>query len=256
MFGKIEGRNPRSTFKERNLYTVLDEGQPSDVVEREYYGGIDDRLAWLLGEVEAVFARGHVPRFDRSSMEAVRDLILALMVRVPEFHGRSALSWLTAKYECDALELISSGVYLDEDVQLMRTHLGDRTSSRSLVRDIMVRATCAPNSDRVQKALQRFDVRWVDAPQRSSFVLSSRMIVRVGNKVSTGVESDTAEFWLPVSPRRAMVMLPDLGGRVPKHQTVSQRWMRMFNEHIFETSFAVASHSTELLESLRRRRPS
>lgn len=80
-----ELRNIASTFRLKDLYTVLVDGQYSDVVEREFYGQIDNYLGEIIPEVLGAFRCGMAPQFRGEALEEIRQCALAMIRRTPDF---------------------------------------------------------------------------------------------------------------------------------------------------------------------------
>ncbi|HHW77827.1 MAG TPA: DUF4238 domain-containing protein, partial [Xanthomonadaceae bacterium] len=78
-FETIEPRNTKSAFQERNFYTVLsDLDKPSDEIEREFYGVVDDQVGKTLAEVVEITKHGKAPRFHGEPLDSFKNLVLAL----------------------------------------------------------------------------------------------------------------------------------------------------------------------------------
>lgn len=84
-FSPPEPRNTRSTFQIKDYYTVMSDGTPSDVVEREFYGAIDNYLGHLLQGIFDVFEQGGTPTFSGDSLHALRLFFYETIKRSPEF---------------------------------------------------------------------------------------------------------------------------------------------------------------------------
>ncbi|MFU1478843.1 DUF4238 domain-containing protein [Roseovarius sp. C7] len=78
-------RNIKKNFRIRNYYTILADGQLSDVVERAYYGAVDDFLGRLLPDVLPILSRGSPPNLSQDTADSVRRTVLAMLRRTPDF---------------------------------------------------------------------------------------------------------------------------------------------------------------------------
>lgn len=251
-FSAPELRNIKSTFWRRNYYTVLDQGAPSDVVERKFYGSLDDYLGKVIPDVLAAFERGEVPVFSGEALDTIRLAALEMMKRTPDFHqsksdeeiGIEFVKTMLAKLDHDAS---------DARRQELLSILSDSQKLVALGRDIRVRGTIRP-MERVIEALDDFTVRWAKCETKHSFLLSSLIGYRIGNGGSNGFANPDMEFWMPISPKVALVLLRDPGSSVP-HVTIERpSHVREVNEFAARNSAQIASHSQLLLESITRRR--
>lgn len=81
-YSKPEWRNIESTFQRHDFYTVLnDVGLPTDHVEKEFYGKIDDHLGDLLKELHGTLDSGAMPVFEGWVLESLQNLFMVLATR-------------------------------------------------------------------------------------------------------------------------------------------------------------------------------
>lgn len=248
-FKNPEDRNIESTFRIKDLYTVLvDDDQLSDEVERSIYGQIDDYLGRILPQIYNSFKRGEVPIFVGADLDNFRKVIWEMIKRTPDFiksHddleiGRTAISEILAaddgSFEPERRATLES--YLKDDAKL--THYG---------RDIRVRGSLM-KSEKVEDLLREYEVRWAVIKGEHSFLLSSLMAYRIGNGGSNGLINPKAEIWFPVSPKIAVVLVRDPEGKIPPVVEEFRENVRKINEYAAKNSNSVASHSKKLLRSL------
>lgn len=248
-FGAVEDRNIESTFRVKDLYTILDGNEKlSDVIERMFYGRIDDYLGRILPEVLDCLGRGEVPVFSRESLDGLRRVVYEMIKRTPEFTGRF-----------DDLEIGTNFIqgirdhlreYPDLEQQAFCEEvLLDETKLRHFGRSIKVRGL-VQKSDLVYDAIAKFEPRWAVINGKHSFILSSLIAYRVGNGGPNGLANPKMEIWMPIAPKYALVMLRDPEGRIPLRVEESRDHVRQINEYAVKNSSHVASHSHKLLISL------
>ena len=249
-FSKIEERNTDSAFQQRNFYTVLsDLDEPSDDVERKFYGVVDDQVGKTLAEVVPSVAEGYAPQFRGQALESFKHLVLAL-------HRRSVD--LTQKH--DELQIgrrIIENTIADASDKLRLNRVDAMRvlqfpDARQLGRNTRVRAqTVSP--DLLLEALADYQVATVVAEGKSSFILGSRMVYRISNGTNDLLGSRNVELWFPVTPKCCLV-LHALGEVVAKPIIWPAAKVREINQYIFQNCQEVGSHSNKLLFSLLTRR--
>lgn len=253
--GKYSGpelRNLVSTFQRHDFYTVIDDnGVPSDSVEREIYGPLDDYLGDLLSEVHGRMDLGETPVFEGEVLESLLDLFIALATRGPlRLTGQDYNDYeqgLTF-----ANQLIEKLVGLDKyhpDIAFYQDTLNNRRKLIDRGRDIRVRAT-TKGLPKTKNELGNFQARVAVSTGGHSFVLHGRMIYRIGNGGSNGLLCPRCELWLPISSKRALVLLRDPTNRIPFVCQVGREQMREFNSYAVSLGSDLASHSIKLLQSL------
>jgi len=254
-YGAPQLRNMESTFRMKDLYTVLVDGQYSDVVEREFYGGIDNYLGEIIPEVLEAFRRGLTPQFRGEALEEIRQCALAMIRRTPDFspaiygtdeeRGRDFVDKLISAY-------LASGTNA-QIIESLELELHDPARLRARGRDIRVRATVSPLST-AGEMIREFSIRWAISERRSAFILPSIMSFRIGNGGPTSLANPRVEIWMPISRDLAMVLVRDKFGKVPIASLISRARVREVNEHAMKLSTSIGSHSKLLLESLTGRR--
>lgn len=250
-YGAPQLRNVDSTFRMKDLYTVLVDGQYSDVVEREFYGGIDNYLGEIVPEVLEAFRRGLIPQFRGDALDEIRQCALAMIRRTPDFSP--AIYGTDEERGRDFLEkLISAHAARGTDAKIterLELELHDPARQRARGRDIRVRATVSPLST-AGEMIKEFSVRWAISERRSAFILPSIMSFRIGNGGPTSLINPKVEIWMPLSPDLAMVLVRDQLGKVPVASLIPSAKVRQVNEHAMKLSTSIGSHSKLLIESL------
>lgn len=245
-----ELRTPKGCFWQRDYYTVLEGGAASDVVERKVYGNLDDFLGRLFPEVLAILENGNIPKMDAKLEDVLKLAVFRMLTRTPDFvaHndreiGRNYLDGLTEGYQ-------EMGGY-EVELEKAKSELLDDAKLQSYGRDIRTRGTLydAPRSN---EELKKRSFRWAKAPQKHSYVLSSRIALRIGNGGSNGLRNPDSEIWVPLSPKFCMILLIDNYGKIPHLNEDSREHVRKLNEYAKESSYAIASHSEKLIRSLLR----
>ena len=248
IFTKPEVRNIDSTFQERDYYTVLEDGCPSDVVERKFYGAIDDYLGKLLKQVDQLFETGRTPIFKGRVLADFRRTVFLLLKRTPEFLGEHDDEKIGREITEATIKSIRESGEVIEDEQNLFADLGQPTKLKQLGRDVRVRAQVA-HSDTIIEAMSDFDVKWAIC-ERGSFILTSGMMYRIGNGGAHGLINPQMEIWFPISPARCLVMVRDKYDRIPMTNLIPQGKVREINEYGAKRYSQIASHSEKLLLSL------
>jgi hypothetical protein len=251
-FCSPEWRNFTSAFQQKNYYTVLRGDQPSDIVERDFYAPLDDYLARLIADLRAIFDAGGTPKLVGDALPSVRRLVAVLMKRTPEFLksydddvtiGRQLIdSTVRAYKEADRVEEL--------DVALPGEFFKE-WKQRQVGRDIRVSAQVS-HSERLERTLSEFAVRWGKVYTRHSFVLSSLIVLRIGNGGPNGLLNPLMEIWLPITPNLCLVMTRDRHARIPYLNEITRDHLRQANEYATSNCNEIASASKKLLLSLTR----
>ena len=252
LFGDPELRNIDSTFRERDYYTVLQDGEPSDDVEKRFYGAVDDYLGALLKQVHSIFDSGRTPIFEGRALSDFRQMAYLLLKRTPDFLGEHDDEALGRDLTEATIESIRQSGQLVEDEEVLFEDLSQPTRLRQLGRDIRVRAQIA-HSSKVVEAMADFDVRWAIC-ERGALILTSGMMYRIGNGGVNGLVNPKMEIWFPIGPTRCLVMVRDPDKRIPIASLISQSKVREINEYGVRRYSQIASHSEALIKSLLRNR--
>ena len=127
--------------------------------------------------------------------------------------------------------------------------LSSEKGLRDAGRDVRVMAQAAP-SPLVENALEEFQRRWGVIHGRHSFLLPSIAVYRIGNGGPNGIKHPNMEMWLPVSPKRVLVLTRDTYKNIPMVVEIDRKKTREINEYAVRNSASLASHSQKLLSSL------
>jgi len=124
-FESFENRSSTSCFQLRDFYTVLaDQDRRSDIVERNFFGKIDNYFASLLREIEAIESSGVVPRFGGEAQEAYYNLLVALFKRTPDVANHAEDEAVGHEVVADVMnEARRSRVVSEEELQHLRVRI-------------------------------------------------------------------------------------------------------------------------------------
>ncbi|MBU3258684.1 DUF4238 domain-containing protein [Roseovarius sp. PS-C2] len=250
LFSVPELRNTSSTFKLRDFYTILENGKLSDIVERQFYGTLDNFLAQFLNEVHDTLDKGMTPVVSGDALSSLRRVVYHLITRTPDFIKNQYDDVAIGREIAEATlsEAIKHGIS-DTDISDLRAILGDASGLRNMGRSVRVKAQSSP-SKRVEETLEDFVVRFAIINGKHSFVLASQTAYRIGNGGHNGLSNPEMEIWLPISPKRALVLVRDKNGKIPLIVDEPRDHVRQVNEFAIRNAEQVASHSQTLLHSL------
>lgn len=250
-FGDVEDRNIESTFRVKDLYTVLDDDDNlSDEIEREFYGRIDDYLGRMLPKVLDTLGRGEVPTFSSEALISLRRIVFEMIKRTPEFTSKYDDAEIGKDFVEDMLKSFKENPN-PEQQSVFENALSNETRLKQLGRSIRVRGVIQ-KSDLVNDAMADFVPRWAVIEGKQSFILSGLIAYRIGNGGPNGLANPNMEIWMPIAPKYAIVMLQDPEGKIPHRVDEPRDHVRQVNEFAVRNSGYVASHSHKLLRSLVR----
>ncbi len=242
LFRPAEYRSPTGSFWKRNYYTLLGADGPTDVVEREHYGKIDDYIGRLVPHISRVIDDGMIPLFTGDALTSLRIVVLHMMRRTPDFFrgfNDFALGLkFIEKYE-KHLQAADNSYLLKEFRQEMLSEQRVREQGR----DVRVRATISP-MPAIEGAMEEFFPKFVLSRTRHSFVLSSAMIYRRGSAGDPNLE-----IWMPIAPKVAILFRREKLRDPVIVEIASASQIREVNECATKCE-ALASHSHELIASL------
>ena len=249
LFKTPELASTAKSFCTDNFYSVLRDGELSDVVEKEFYGPIDTYFGALLLDLSDAFVRGDVPVFSGDALTSVRNVVFEMLKRTPEFIERLNEDEIGQQVFEEILKKMPDKF---DDVKAQSETLRQLASGgleKAYGRDVRVRATLSM-SDRVTRELEGFSVRWAVSKSHHSFVLSSLMVYRIGNGAENGLSNPNVEIWMPLLPRVALVLVRDGDKKIPLISKINSQKIREINEYAIRNSTQIASHSQKLIESL------
>lgn len=238
----------RKAFVINDHYTVLENDQRSDLIEKNFYGPLDDYLGRLLPQIIQTLEGGEVPSFSSEALNSLRQMVMHMAMRTPDFTNKYSDVELGRQLVEDFLEhdlVKNDNLYYRK----FRAELNNTARLKERGRDIRVTATLNI-STRTNEVLSKFVPRWAISQTRHSYILASRIVYRIGNGGSNGLMNPSMEMWMPITPKIALVLLRDPKRRIPHIVRDNPNHIRQINEYAVKYSFEVASHSRELLKSL------
>ena len=245
-----EKKRIRKTFVIRDYYTILERDQRSDRIEREFYGEIDNFLGCLLPNVIRILKDGDVPSFSSGCLNSLRQVVLHMAKRTPDTSLEADDIDVGKEVVASYLEALPSKVPLTKRKSL-EAKLADPTRLRDEGRTIRVLATLK-SGDEVDRILSECVPRWSISQTKHSYILSSKMVYRIGNGGSNGLINPMTEIWMPITPKFCLVLLRDPMNRIPNIVVDTPEHIRKVNEYAAKCSHEIASHSEQLLKSLIR----
>lgn len=251
-FNPAELRQIKHVFCKNNHNTILIDGQPSDVVERIFYGKIDDYLGRVIPRILGAFVSHKVPTFTGKSLSALRQIVIDMIRRSPDFTKNINDKAVGEKILRATFNELSSNASSDERQRLLNDW---NNSQRKLEigRTARVRVSLH-RSTKIDERLEDLVVRWVEIKSHHSFILSSLMVYRIGNGGPNGLSNPNIEIWFPISPKCALVLLRDPNNQIPAVLRESPEHVRQVNEFAATNSNQIASHSRRLIESITGKR--
>lgn len=251
LYGDPVIRNIKTTFKKKDLYTISVEGKKSDLLEREYYGPIDENLSKIIPYLNEELSNNRIPVINADTFNKLKILVIEMLKRTPEFGNRESYSDVGRNTVLDAINDLSKSAS-DEIIRDLNNMLKDSNLTDLIGKDIIAKAKTLPMT-LVDGVLKNYTIRWVRTEGKSSFILSSLCCYRIGNGGSNGLSSMSAEVWMPISPKNCLVLIQDPYKRVPLLTTVNSGKVNQVNEHAATYSKQIASHSKALLEAVIKR---
>ncbi|MEX1234469.1 MAG: DUF4238 domain-containing protein [Roseovarius sp.] len=252
-FGVPEVRNIRSTFKERDYYTIVDNDVLSDRVEKNFYAKLDNYWGQLLSEVEKIFDTGGIPEIKGEALDTLLEAVFHFVKRTPEFMLNTDQARDDFAIGEELVETVASTMrlsqYSQKEVNTYLERFKDRKSVVHQGRTVRVKATL-PISDKIRDSLKGFTVRWGVVSSKHSLILPSCFIYRLGNGGSNGISNPNMEFWVPVSPKKVLVLLRDPSNCISPLNLIGREQVRSINRYAVSSNRSVASHSKKLLDSL------
>jgi hypothetical protein len=244
-----EVRNIDTTFQKKDYYTVREKGKPSDIVEKNFYSKLDDFLAKLLDSVHASFEQGIVPTFDREGERTVARALFYCVKRNPDFSSTFDDQQIGLEVTEKLIDAVSEWDNSQDVINSLKKQRESRLDLRSIGRDVRVRAQLR-SSDQVESELDTLNVRWVVSEGPHSFLLCSSLIYRIGNGGPNGLSNPDFEMWLPISPKRALVLMRARSNDIPLVVKIDRNHMRKMNLFGLDESHCIASHDQKLMQSL------
>lgn len=241
-------KNIDKAFYARNYYTITDGHERSDIVEREYYGRIDNYLGQVIPRFVDCLKRGISPVFEGDALDSIRRVTVEMAKRTPDFTKRHDEQTIGLEIADATLSALPNDPENTERKKILAAK-DDANMLRAIGRTVRVRSTISP-SKKVDAILKEFSVRWSAIPSHHSYILSSRMAYMIGNGGPNGFSNPEAELWMPVSPKFALVLLRDPHNKIPLMLKETTSHVRQVNEYAARNSNQIASHSRKLIESI------
>jgi Protein of unknown function (DUF4238) len=238
-----------TAFVIKNYYTVGSGSELSDVVERKFYGNIDDYLGRILPKVISSFAQNIVPLFEGEALIGLRLVVFEMLKRTPDFIKSNDDSAIGKSILDATIRSLNENADHAGIVRLDTEMKKNPNFMREIGRNTRVRATIK-RSKKMETTLEDFSVRWAFCESKHSFLLTSMMVYRVGNGGSNGLSNPNVEIWMPLSPKIALVLLRDKHNKIPLKIDETRNHIRAVNEFAANNSRQIASHSKELIESI------
>ncbi|PVB63432.1 DUF4238 domain-containing protein [Labrenzia sp. 011] len=249
-YRKLERKLINKSFVIRDYYTILENDERSDRVERDYYGMIDNFLGQWLPEVIGIFQEGKIPSFNPKNLDDTRKVVMAMLKRTPDFI-KDLDDFAVGR---DLVETCLREAPEDTSAsqrEIWEAELADEQRLRDIGRHIRVAASLK-NSQRIEEALAERSPRWAISETKHSYVLSSMMAYRIGNGGPNGLSNPEMEIWMPITPKIAFVLVRDPDNTIPMIVKDEPEHIRQINEYAMNNCFELASHSELLLKSLLR----
>lgn len=248
-FLPIERRNISSTFQRRNYYSIIHNRMPSDLAEKKIYGRIDDSVAKFVDTIHQVLDANETPVLSDNDLQGLRKFIPLLVKRTPDFMKYPADEEIGEKHIQSLIETMEKSGDPFNELDSFKSRMSEPGAVRLFGANLRVRAQLA-SSPKISDAMSDFSVRWGIIDGKHSFVISGKMLLLIGNGGSNGIGNPNVELWLPISPKRCLILLRDPTNRIPLVSYASEKMTREINEYAVENSTEVASHSEKLLASL------
>ncbi|WP_386170567.1 DUF4238 domain-containing protein [Sulfitobacter pontiacus] len=256
-YGSPELQLTEKAFKSPNFYTVLIDGELSDVVEKQFYGPADRYLSQFLKFTTDTLSNGGIPHVEGQHLLSLIDLVMSLIKRTEDFLlplGDAAdENCIGRNYLESVISAANERGIKDTRLEELKADQSDPHKFAKYGRNIRVRATLQPMS-RIDEATRNLKVRWAVSETKHSFILPSCIAYRVGNGGDTSFVNPNMEIWMPISPKMCLILLRDEPNIVPHINVVPAEMIRRLNQYALSRSTAIASNSQELLESLTGRR--
>ncbi len=247
-FNLPEEKSIGKSFVVRDYNTIIQNENPSDIIEKKFYGEIDDYLGRFLPEITQIFADGRIPLISGDALKSLRLVVLEMAKRTPDFLvGHSDVEVGREAVE-GSLKDLPDNASMSLKKQL-EAELADIVKLRVRGRHIRVTATIEV-SERIKNALADFKVRWSVSETKHSYIISSIMVYRIGNGGPNGIVNPNMEFWMPITPKIALILVRDPLNIIPLRSVDTPDHIRQVNVYAIQNSFEVGSHSKDLLNSL------
>lgn len=233
-------RNIKRVFKRDHYYTIVEDGEKSARIEKDFYGRVDDIFGKILNECESVFDSGNIPIFEGEALGSLRHIFSIFMKRNPDFIGGLEKRTVAS--------VISGGAAAEKPEINELLQAKSELELEGMVKNARVRAQ-AQESTRVLTALQGLTASWAFVEPGTQLVIGSYPIARLTDRPSANLGSVEVELWLPVSPL-LMLGLTHPKKRLREGISISKSKVHELNRYTFERSSEVGSRDYDLMLSL------
>ncbi len=244
-------RNIETTFRKRNLYTIHVDDKPSDIIEREYYGPLDDDLGKILPFLNQQLKLKKVPIINADALMKLRLMVIEMFKRTPEFGYDQTVEEIGKEIILQALNDQNAN-HSEKDILLLNSYLRNLDYMKSIGNDVIVAAKIR-SMPLIDGIMNNYTYRWVKTDDRHSFILSSSCCYIIGNGEPNALSNKNTEIWMPISPKNCLVLLQDSNNRIPLLSVVDGKKVQQVNEYAATYSDAIASHSETLLKATIKR---
>ena len=241
VYSKPELRNIRTCFYRKDLYTIHENGQKSDFVERSFFGPADDLLARTIASLLPLLRLGRVPKLSMPEARLIREFAMLLTTRTPDFLDELDVD--------DAVDYMRKS-FLDEfpdGEEWLRMYLDEVAVRQTAIVESLTR----PPKRSLDELDQNFSIAWARTPPNREFILGSTMVYRQGGTTSTQLTEPNLEMWMPIS-RHFAIVLHRTSNELGEVFTVPVAWLRSFNESVAARSLQIASVNPSLIRTMRR----
>lgn len=240
-----ELKRTEKIFYKRNYYTVRWGNEYSDIYERRHYGSIDDYLGKVIPFVTNNLKQRTIPVFSQQYLTDFRHIVMEMMKRTPDYL-KEFDEETTGREVIEDLLLDPNGRLSEADRAQLKKDLADRQVLIDLGRTARVRVA-AQHVKSIEPMLRQYRVIWVLAPAWMPFILSSRMVCRIGNGGPNGFKNKNMEIWMPIGPHVCAVLIRDPTKSLKSVIVLSPNKVMEVNEYMARNSYEIASNNLEAL---------
>ena len=237
-FGCIEVRNPNEN------------GNPTDIVEREFYSRVDDLLCKLIDEIRPLVRKRENFDISEQSDFTLRIIFIEMMRRVPEFQKNFPSNYLS-QLDITGAEFLERFPERESEI---RKAIEKRYNNPQELQNVGLETrTIYPKQ--ILKGMNGMSFNFAILPRNTMFILSSNMIQRLSNKGNGSLDHPKTELWFPIDPHVAIVAAR-VDPSFPQFVEMDQKFAKEYNNLAVGRSDEIASPSRRLLSALIRRRMS
>lgn len=239
-----EPRQTRSVFWHPYYYTVHVGGKQSDVVEKEFFQKLDNRLGEIVAKILYQADKDFLD-LSLTDQNELSHLLFHLIVRTPQLIKVDDTDLGRELFE----EIMALSPEDSEDRIHAQKILNDPKALRKHGRDIRVQSQILPPRE-AKPYLDQLRVGIAKSYGTHSFIISDPPAYQLGNGGNNGLKNSDAEIWLPISPKVALIFINRKHADLQRVIGIDRDFARKINEYAARGSRAIASHSYKLLCSL------